>query len=200
MKRWWEILRTGFGRGAFPHELWFLLEFPGRRLIQSPEKLADRLHLAAGSRVLEVGPGSGFFSVAVARRIAAGRLELLDLQPAMLERIRHKMERATLDNVGYTAASACALPFPGDSFDVAFMVAVLGEVPDEATCLREVWRVLRPGGLLSVTEQWPDPDFVALEPLVGLAVRQGFALEETWGSKRGFTANFRKTRTAAERV
>lgn len=200
MRRWQDILRRGFGRGAFPHELWFLLEVPGRRLIQSPEKLADRLCLAPGSRVLEIGPGSGFFSVAVARRIAAGRLELLDLQPAMLERIRRKMRRAALGNVGYTAGSAGALPFARDSFDVAFMVAVLGEVPDEAACLREVWRVLRPGGLLSVTEQWLDPDFVALEPLVGLAVRQGFAREETWGPRRGFTANFRKPRTAAERA
>ena len=56
----------------FPHQMSFILELPLRRLLVSPEQLADRLHLKQDSRVLEVGCGSGVFSVEVARRVPPG--------------------------------------------------------------------------------------------------------------------------------
>ncbi len=49
----------------------------------SPEKLVARLALTSTSQVLEVGAGSGFYSVEVARRVSDGHLELLDLQPSL---------------------------------------------------------------------------------------------------------------------
>jgi ubiquinone/menaquinone biosynthesis C-methylase UbiE len=55
-----------------------------RRLVLSPEKLADCLHPDEAARVLEIGPGPGYFSVEVARRLSQGRLDLFDLQREML--------------------------------------------------------------------------------------------------------------------
>ena len=74
------ILRRFFGKGIYPSQISFWLDFPLRRLILSPKKLADRLHLKENFQVLEIGPGSGYFSVEVARRIPHGHLELFDLQ------------------------------------------------------------------------------------------------------------------------
>ena len=153
----------------FPHQMSFILELPLRRLLISPSQLADRLHLQEDSRVLEVGCGSGVFSVEVARRVPAGHLELFDLQAEMLERARRKIHAARLGKVvGYTQGDARRLAFPRASFDVAFLVAVLGEVPEPRQCLRALHRILRPGGLLSITEHLPDPDFSRLSTLRAL--------------------------------
>ena len=176
----------------FPHQMSFILELPLRRLLVSPAQVADRLHLKQDSRVLEVGCGSGVYSVEVARRVPAGHLELFDLQPEMLERARRKIDAAGLaDVVGYTQGDARELRFPPGSFDVAFLVAVLGEVPEPRECLRALRRVLRPGGLLSITEHLPDPDFSRLSTLRALVEGEGFDFEEHFGPPWSYTANFR---------
>lgn len=157
-----DVLKRNFGRGTFPHQASFTLVLPLRRLILSPEKLVDRLHLDEASRVLEVGLGPGYFSVEIARRLPQGCLELLDLQREMLEQARRRLERTGWPNVGFTQGDAGNLPYGKDQFDVVFLVAVLGEVADPATCLQGIYRTLRPGGLLSITEQPRDPDFFDL--------------------------------------
>ena len=156
--KWRGVWSRFSGRGTYPHELAAMLLFPLRRIVFSPEKLIRHLHLTRTSRVLEVGPGPGFFSIDVARAIPEGRLELVDIQLEMLEKARGRLRRAGVCNTGYTQASAVTLPFRSDAFDVAFLVAVLGEVSDPKACLVSIADVLRPGGLLSVAELPGDPD------------------------------------------
>ena len=187
-----KILKRFFGKGIYPSQISFWLDFPLRRLILSPQKLADRLHLNEYSWVLEIGPGSGYFSVEVARRIPQGHLELFDLQKEMLEKARRKVERAGLHNVGFTQGDAINLPFGENKFDVVFLVAVLGEVSDKERCLDAIYRALKPSGLLSITEQPGDPDFLPLPVVRSLAEKQGFEFVESYGKKKNYTANFRK--------
>lgn len=142
---------------------------------------------------MEVGCGSGVFSVEVARRVPAGHLELFDLQAEMLARARRKIDAARLGTVvGYTQGDARQLPFPPGSFDVAFLVAVLGEVPEPRHCLRALRRILRPGGLLSIAEHLPDPDFSRLSTLRALVENEGFKFAEHFGPPWSYTANFRR--------
>jgi len=187
------LLRQASEPGTYPHQLSFLLELPFRRLILSPKQLADRLHLSEASEILEVGPGPGFFSVEIARRLSRGHLRLMDLQIEMLQKARSKLQRKDLQNAGYVQANGEAFPFVEGTFDVAFLVTVLGEVGDPSACLGEIYRVLRPSGLLSVTEQMGDPDFLPLATVQALAKKQYFELVETFGKGKNFTANFRKT-------
>lgn len=176
----------------FPHQMSFILESPLRRVLVAPAGLAERLHLERASRVLEVGAGSGVFSVEVARRVPAGHLELFDLQPEMLAKCRRKIEQAGLGRVvGYTQGDAEALPFPTTSFDVAFLVAVLGEIPEPRRCLAGLRRILRPGGLLSITEHLRDPDFSRFSTIRRLVESEGFVFEERFGPRWAFTASFR---------
>jgi ubiquinone/menaquinone biosynthesis C-methylase UbiE len=180
-------------RSYFPHQMSFILELPLRRLLITPSQLADRLHLKKDSRVLEIGCGSGLFSVEVARRVPAGHLGLFDLQAEMLERARRKIQAAGLGKVvGHTQGDARRLALPRGSFDVAFLVAVLGEVPEPRKCLRTLHRVLRPGGLLSITQHLPDPDFSRLSTLRALVEDEGFALKEHIGPPWSYTATFRR--------
>ncbi|HKY21791.1 MAG TPA: methyltransferase domain-containing protein [Vicinamibacterales bacterium] len=63
-----------------------------------------------------------------------------------------KLAEAGLANVSCTQGNACEMPFPDHDFDVVVFVSVLGEIADRTLCLREVFRVLKPGGLLSIAE------------------------------------------------
>jgi len=193
--RWAEfndILKRGFGRGTFPHQLAFLLEFSLRRFVLSPERLADRLEISETSRVLELGPGPGYFSRAVARRVPKGYLLLADLQGEMLQKARRKLARAGFWKTGFVQANGTALPLASGAWDCVFLVAVLGEVPDPTSCLQELYRVLRPGGLLSLTEQPGDPDFIALPEARKLVEGVGFRFEKVYGGGKNYTASFRR--------
>src|SRR5688572_18557163 len=173
--KWKDVWRRFSGQGTYPHELAALLLFPARKFLFSPDQLVRHLHLTRSSRVLEVGPGPGFFSLDVARAIPEGRLELVDIQSEMLQKARRRLDRAGVRHAGYTQASGVILPFQSGAFDAAFLVAVLGEVPDPKACLSSIARVLRPGGLLSVTELPGDPDALSEQELRSLT--QGTGLE-----------------------
>ncbi len=190
---WLRSVKRMLERGVFPQELSFLLELPLRRLILSPAELVERLALTPASQVLEVGPGPGYYSVAVASAIPHGRLELLDLQPEMLERAKRKLQANGLRNVGYSQSSASTIPFPESFFDVVFLVAVLGEINNREEFLREAHRVIKPGGTLSISEHYPDPDFSALRAVKTLVEEYGFKLVNNHGKSWSYTANFGKS-------
>ena len=112
------------GRGHFPYQLSWLIDNPMRRLLVTPEQLANRLPLMESSVILEVGPGSGYFSVELARRVPRGRLELLDLQPEMLAKAKRKLLAGGFQNVGFTTQDASSpLPYEDEAFDIVVMVA-----------------------------------------------------------------------------
>lgn len=190
--RWASNIKHTLARGVFPHEMSFFLDLPWRNIMLSPQKLVARLALTATSHVLEVGAGSGFYSVEVARRISEGHLELLDLQPEMLKKAQQKIEAKGLSNVGYTLADAGLLPFKEESFDALFLVAVLGEIAHQKAFLREAYRVLKPEGMLSVSEHLPDPDFSSFAKVKSLVEKEGFEFRERYGARWSYTANFRK--------
>ncbi|NPV87649.1 MAG: methyltransferase domain-containing protein [Anaerolineae bacterium] len=191
LQKWRDILRRFSGAGVYPHELAFLLDTPLRHLMISPRQLADRLHLSPYFNVLEIGPGPGFFSLEVARRIPNGRLALLDIQHQMLAKCTAKLARSAVKNYCAVQGSAEHLPFASQRFDAAFMVTVLGEVPQPRECLSEVRRLLQAGGLLSITEQSGDPDLLSPQVLQNMAADCGFVLEERFSFRGGFTLNFR---------
>jgi len=196
---WREVMKGYFGRGVHPHEMAFSLTLPLRRLVLSPSELADRLHLAPTHRVLELGPGPGYFSAEVARRVPEGELVLTDLQLGMLRRARERLE-GEVANVRMRQADGSQLPFYAGSFDVVFLVAVLGEIHEPGVCLREIDRVLKPGGLLSNTEQPGDPDRLTPSGLRSLAEDAGFRFMQQFGRGRNYTANFRKPRKGRSRA
>lgn len=194
MRRLRDIWRRFQGRGTYPHQLAFLLTIPVRRYILSPETLIERLHLEGASRVLEVGPGPGYFSAHVARSIPTGWLYLFDIQREMLVKARARVQRANVCNVSFTQGDATALPFKPATFDAAFFVAVLGEVPDPPACIASVRHSLRLGGLLSVTEMPGDPDALSRTEVKTIAGPRGFEFLELLPVRGGFTANFRACR------
>lgn len=189
--RWNDVAGRVLGRGVFPHQLSGLLEFPLRRLILSPGVLASRLSLSPHFSVLEVGCGSGYYSVEVAKQLHSGTLEVIDIQPEMIQRCMRKVAQSGLENVGFSCGDAAAMPFADARFDIVYMVAALGEVGDPGACLKSIERVLRPGGILSISEHLPDPDFVSIGALDRVTTPLTYRLERRYGHRMAYTANFR---------
>jgi len=90
------------------------------------------------------------------------------------------------------AADAQALPLAEGALDHAFFIAVLGEVPDPVQALREVRRVLRPGGRVTIIEYLPDPDYSFPSTMLRRAEQAGLHLRQRRNSFLGYTLELEK--------
>lgn len=177
-------LRDKVGDFPYPHQAAALLDNPLRRALENPAATAEAMKLTGQENVLEIGPGPGFFSVEIARRLPAGHLDLFDIQPQMLEKATRKLARAGYRNVAAHAGTADAeLPFRDAQFDAALLAEVIGEVPDQPACLRSLARVLKPSGALIFHEAFPDPDRLSVAELRALAEPAGFVFVEARHSR-----------------
>jgi uncharacterized protein YbaR (Trm112 family)/protein-L-isoaspartate O-methyltransferase len=154
----------------------------------------DRLGIHPGDRVLELGPGPGAFSVDAARRASPqGRLIIIDIQPEMIAKVEARLRDAGITNAETRVAGAYELPLADSSIDRAFLVTVLGEITDQRRALEELHRVLRPGGILSITEEFSDPDYSFAGETIRKAEAAGFRLSARFGNFLVYTLNFEKT-------
>src|SRR5215218_3971364 len=164
-----QLLLRVFRRAApepMPSRLALLLTTRWRsRLFGTPERVLERARVVPSMRVLEVGPGPGVYTLPLARRVASsgqdGSVTCLEIQPQMIEMLRERLRAGGMGNVEVIRGDGQQMALPDDSFDMVFLVDVVGEVPDKAALFRECARVLKPGGTLAVTEQISDPDFRA---------------------------------------
>jgi SAM-dependent methyltransferase len=114
---------------ACPYAQRFWLEPPHPLITRA--RLREVLDPQRGERMLEVGPGTGCYSLTVAEWISPdGRLEIFDLQQEMLDHTMRRAREGGLRNITATPGDARQLPYPDASFDAAFMAAVLGEIPN----------------------------------------------------------------------
>jgi SAM-dependent methyltransferase len=125
-------------------------------------------------------------------RLQGGTLVAVDIQPQMIAAVEKKAREAGVVNVETRVASAYDLPLEDESVDRAFLVTVLPEIPDRYQALVEVIRVLKPGGVLSITEEFLDPDYPIARTTIRLAREAGFRLVERHGNWLVYTLNFQK--------
>jgi SAM-dependent methyltransferase len=177
--------------GPCPSSLAWLVDNPIRRWYMRP--VLDRVGIRPGDTVLEVGPGPGAFTVDAARRAGPeGTVLAVDIQPAMIARLQRRLQETGVNNVETRVASAYELPVEEGTVDRAFLVTVLAEIPDPVRALQEIRRALKPGGRLSITEEFTDPDYPLQRTTIRWAETAGFGLEERHGNWWVYTLNFRK--------
>jgi ubiquinone/menaquinone biosynthesis C-methylase UbiE len=175
-----------------PYSQRWMLEIP--RPYLEPDSLLDALRPEPGEDVLELGPGVGHHSLAVARELElGGTLHVCDLQQKMLDELMRRAAREGVTNVEPRQGDARELPYDEGSFDAAFLITVLGEIPDQDAALRDLHRVIRPGGRLVIGEILFDPHFVRFSSLRRRAEAAGFRFERRRGPAISFLAVFTRS-------
>jgi len=179
---WW---RKNPSACPYNQRFWVQAPHPGI----TRERLRRVLEPASGERVLEIGPGTGYYTLELAEWVGPeGSVEILDVQQQMLDHTMHRAREQGLQNINPTNADARQLPYDDDSFDAAVLVTVLGEIPDQEAALREIARVLRPGGRLIVGELFGDPHMVTTGALRQHCEAAGLRFERRVGSPLAYFA------------
>jgi len=174
---------------ACPYGQRFWVEAPHPFITR--DRLREALEPQPGERILEIGPGTGYYTLDLAEWVGSeGAVEVFDVQQEMLDHTIRRARERGLWNVNPTQGDAQELPYEDSSFDAAILITVLGEIPDQEAALREVARVLRPGGRLIVGELFGDPHMVTLGSLQRRAESAGLKLERRVGPKLGYFARF----------
>jgi ubiquinone/menaquinone biosynthesis C-methylase UbiE len=153
----------------------------------------DRLGLHPGQRVLEIGPGPGRLLIPAAKRVLPGGEAVgIDIQPAMINRLTQRAREAGVANLTAIVGDAAQPHVPEASFDLVFLCAALGEIPDRAAAMVQCFRALKPAGILSITEMFGDPHYQSRSVVERLAESAGFRFQSVRGRWWLYTAEFSK--------
>jgi ubiquinone/menaquinone biosynthesis C-methylase UbiE len=143
------------------------LKFRLRDLIRPPLTILQESGLNPGMAVLDFGCGPGSFSVAAARVVGPeGCVYALDIHPLALRSVRRAAARLRLDNLVAISASNLA-ELDAGCIDVVLLYDVLHHIPDQPSTLADIHRVLKVGGILSVSDHHLRPE------VLGTAVTAG---------------------------
>jgi SAM-dependent methyltransferase len=165
---------------ACPYSQRFWVEAPHPLITRA--RLRSLLRPRLGERILEIGVGTGYYSLDLAEWVGpGGTVELFDLQREMLDHVMERAGERGLANLVATEGDATDLPYEEGSMDAVVLTAVLGEIPDREAAVREIARVLRPGGRLVVGELFGDPHFTTPGEVERLGTEAGLALEARSG-------------------
>jgi ubiquinone/menaquinone biosynthesis C-methylase UbiE len=178
---------------ACPYGQKFWVEAP--HPIITRDRLRGVLEPRQGERILEIGPGTGYYTLDIAEWIGpSGTMEIFDLQREFLDHTLGRAEQRGVVNVNATQGDATDLPFEDDSMDAVVLTAVLGEIPDRATALGQIERVLRPGGRLVVGELFGDPHFTTFSSLQDQCGDAALRFERRSGNWFAYFARFSPSR------
>lgn len=176
---------------ACPYSQRFFIEAPHPIITRA--RLLEVLRPTPGERLLEVGPGTGYYTLTVAEALhPGGTLDIFDIQQEMLDHTMERVRAARIDNVVPRRGDAQALPYETATFAGVFLATVLGEIRDQDRAVTEFARVLAPGGRLVVGELMGDPHMVRFNSLWERCERAGLVFEERSGNPLGYFARFRR--------
>lgn len=137
-----------------PWWIGYFLVSPIRRWMQNPDELIAP-YVTPGMTILEPGPGMGFFTLALARRVGSGRVIAVDIQPRMLSALRRRATKAGLIQRIETRVSrpdSLGIDDLNGAVDFILAVAMVHEMPSAESFFRQVFAALAPGGRLLLGE------------------------------------------------
>jgi ubiquinone/menaquinone biosynthesis C-methylase UbiE len=129
------------------------LERAERELTEQPEKVLDALNITEGSTVADIGAGTGYFSLRLAKRVGQnGRVLATDIQPQMLAFLRDNMRAAGVKNIDLILCTPTDAKLPENTLDLALMVDVYHELAYPEETITQVRQALKPNGRLALVE------------------------------------------------
>ena len=109
-------------------------------------------HLRPGIRLLDCGCGPGTITMELAKAVAPGEVIGIDLEASQIDIALQHARELGITNLKFEVADLLKLPYPDESFDAVFIHAVLVHLAAPIVALREIYRVLRSGGLTAVRD------------------------------------------------
>jgi len=178
-----------------PWWLGYLLVSPLRKLLQNPRKVIEP-YINAGMTVVEIGPGMGFFTLEIAKKVeTSGRVIAIDIQPQMLERLEQRAAKANLrDRIETRLARSDSMGMAdlAVAVDFVFAYAVVHELPDDRAFFKEVFDVLKPSAMLFIAEPGRHVSVELFNEELQKAQEEGFEIVELQQAGIGHTALLRK--------
>lgn len=164
------------------------LDRPDRDQREQPERVLDWMAIAPGMTVADVGAGTGYFTVRMAKRVGNGEVIATELQPEMLRLLDHRVSEAKLGNVRLKAATEHSANLPERCCDRVLLVDVYHELTDPPGVMAGIRRALKPTGKLVLVEYRGEDPAVPIKPEHKMTLPQikkelealGFAFEKSF--------------------
>jgi SAM-dependent methyltransferase len=156
---------------------------PARDRWQMPDRVIAALKLPSTASVADIGAGTGYFTVRLAKAVPAGTVYAVDIEPAMVEHIRNRAATAHLTNVMAVVATPHdpKLPKP---VDTVIVVDTYHHIPDRALYFRDLKRSLTPSGRVAIIDfredapEGPPPEFrFDADQIISEMKQAGFVLD-----------------------
>lgn len=132
---------------------------------EEPDVALDALKLPVGATVADVGAGSGYMTVKMAKRVGpTGKVYANDIQPQMLSLLRQRLDREKIPNVELVLGTYDDPRLPANTIDLILMVDVYHEFSEPQKMLRRMHESLKPGGRLVLLEYRKEDPSIPIRP------------------------------------
>ncbi len=149
------------------------LDRPERASEEQPDKAIDALHLTPGMTVADIGAGTGYMTLRMARRVGpTGKVYAVDIQQIMIDRLTDNARHAGLANVQPVLGLPADPRLPAAAIDLALMVDVYHELSQPQAMLDALHRALKPSGRLVLLEYRKEDPSVPIRPEHEMTVAQ----------------------------
>lgn len=145
-----------------------------------------------GSKILDLGSGRGYFAVEAAKSVPQGKVYCVDINLESLKESKFYAMKNSVSNIEFHRAKIEKLPFESGGFDHAFLNMTFGQIPDKIRALSEIYRTLKKGGYLYITELLLDKNYCLETSVVQLASSVGFRPVSEKGNFVMYTVILRK--------
>jgi protein-L-isoaspartate O-methyltransferase len=149
------------------------LERPEREFEEQPSRAIKALGIKAGQVVADVGAGSGYYTVRLAKQVGrTGRVYASDIQPEMIVQLQRRLERERIENVELVQATETNPRLPEGMFDLVLMVDVYHELSRPQEVLRRLRAALKPDGRLVLIEYRKESAWVPIREEHKMSVKE----------------------------
>ncbi|MFZ0799476.1 MAG: methyltransferase domain-containing protein [Terriglobales bacterium] len=191
------------GHRICPWWLGYLLASPLRRLLQDPAAIV-KPYVGEGMTVLEPGPGMGFFTLEMARRVgASGRVVAVDIQPRMIAGLKRRLAKAGLldrTDARLAASDSLGLQDLQGKVDFVLAMAVVHEMPSSSRFFAEVAAAMKPGATVLLAEPSGHVKKDAFEAELNDAAAAGLEVTDRPAIPRSQAALLKRTSLPGERA
>jgi len=149
------------------------LNRPEREAEEQPDRVIEALKIKAGSTVVDLGAGTGYFTGRLADQVGPnGRVVAVDIQQGMLDRLRRNLEGRGFSNVQIVLGKPGDPLIPPNYADLVLLVDVYHEIAQPEAMMEHVRRGLKPGGRVVVIEYRKEDPSIPLPPVRKMTVAE----------------------------